>query len=112
MSQELRELASFMPTLEQLMQDDSVRRLVNHLPPDIGKLHSLCHTHTHTHICSIFFVFVLVTVFVQVLVSVSIFVSVSVIVPVSVIIFVPVIAPVLVFVFFLSVHRYSPAHLW
>ena len=45
MSQELRELASFMPTLEQLMQDDSVRRLVNHLPPDIGKLHSLCHTH-------------------------------------------------------------------
>jgi len=45
MSQELRELASFMPTLEQLMQDDSVRRLVNRLPPDIGKLHSLCHKH-------------------------------------------------------------------
>jgi len=45
MSQELRELASFMPTLEQLMQDDSVRRLVNHLPPDNGKLHSLSHTY-------------------------------------------------------------------
>ena len=89
MSQELREL-------EQLMQDDSVRRLVNHLPPDIGKLHELCHTHIHTHICSIFFVFVLVTVFVPV----------SVIVPVSVFV------PVLVFVFVLSVHRYSSAHLW
>jgi len=45
MSQELRELASVMPTLEQLMQDDSVPRLVNHLPPNNGKLHSLCHTH-------------------------------------------------------------------
>ena len=40
MSQELREL-------EQLMQDDSVRRLINHLPPDIGKLQSLCRTHKH-----------------------------------------------------------------
>jgi len=44
MSQELRELASFMPTLEQLMQDDSVRRLVNQLPADNGKLLSLGHT--------------------------------------------------------------------
>jgi len=44
MLQELRELASFMPTLGQLMQDDSVRRLVNQLPADNGKLLSLCHT--------------------------------------------------------------------
>jgi len=44
MSQELRERASFMPTLEQLMQDHSVRRLVNQLPADNGKLLSVCHT--------------------------------------------------------------------